>query len=291
LLKNLTEKEEDVEYAGIYKEGKYKKIQDFKNGDFRKLDKCLLKLQIFVGAMEPMEDDTVTDLMEFLQDEFHEFSIFEIENAIKMAIAGSLDVDKVEHIRYFNSVFLAKILIQYRIERSKVILKYQKGEDIVAQELKDQYNRENADKNNAQIMKELCITGFDNFKEGKTMMGFVIIGINVIYNYLTESGIIKHTPKELADFEKKAEELMKLNSMTDKRLFLIIKNKETTSQTEYQNHKDLEFKNVVVTNYFRGLINTKKDMRDIFEPKTDRIGYRQPITITKISIGKTSKKN
>lgn len=249
------------------------------------MDKSLVKLQVFVGALEPMSDDAMDDLIEFLQDEFEEFSIIEIESAVKMAIAGSLDIDKIENIRFFSAVYLSKILTQYRAERSRVILKYQKGEDIIAQELKDAYNKANAEKNNKQIMQDLCKSAFDNYKEGKNVMGFSIIGVYAIYKFLTELERIKHTDKEIIGFEKRALELLKLRAMTDSRIMQLMKNKDTTGQFEYNGVFDLELKTVIVTNYFQGLINTKKDILDTFEKPP--IPVKIPIVMKKHEIPKT----
>lgn len=289
MYKNINSDEGTDEEKMIYKEGKHKKIAEFVNGDFKKLDKSLIKLQIFVGSQEPISNDAMDDLIEYLQDEFEEFSIIEIESAVKMAISGSMEVERIENIRYFSAIYLSKILAQYRLERSRVILKYQKGEDIIAQELKDAHNKANAEKNNKQIMQDLCKSAFDNYKAGKNVMGFNIIGVNPIYKFLTEKGTIKHTEKEMHTFSKKADELLKLKALTNTNLLATIKNKETIAKTEYKNLHDLELKTIIITNYFQGLINTKKDIVDIFEKPV--IPQKIPLVITKTQTTKNPKKN
>ncbi len=265
-----------------------KKIKEFENEDFQDLDAMIIKLQKFVGATEPMEDEDMSELVEFLQDHFPDFALEEIKNAVHITIARQMDSDtKVENIRFFNATYLAGILRQYQKERSKVIIMYHKGEDQVARELIDNSNKEFAEENKDVIMQHLCITAFNGFASGVPIMGVL-----KIYDYLTTTGILVKPEEMLATFERLAETSLNLQQTTNRDLMNIIKNREKHMAKNYEMAKDLETKTLILNDFFTNLMAKKLHIADFYKKAPKKV--EKPLIETKVKSSrgkKAAKKN
>jgi hypothetical protein len=282
LYKNVKEKKgdeyntaEEVEILGEHY--KYKRIEDYKNGDFQKLEKALILKQKFVGAEDPTED--WDDIIEFMQDEFPDISISEINQAFSMAIGGKLPIDKIDSVRFFTPVLIARILNAYKEKRSEVIMKYRKGEDEVASELIAQSKKELADQNEDLIMRNVCIGAFHNYKQEVPF-----VAVTPIYEFLVKEGILILTEERLKEYDKRATQSLKMKSVKDKKLRSIINNlkEETDCNQEYNMFKQDDKHAMIIREFFGGLVEMEQELHELFENKQLKPKNQRPLIDTTV---------
>ena len=189
-----------------------KKMPAFTGKDFNLLEEQINDTQSFLGIKEEhlLGDREVFTLLEYLKEEFPDFSVSEIGHAVKMAVAGRLygedkngqskQVD-AQHYNEFGALYLTKILKAYRIFRGSIISKYDQGEKklLIAETTKEpeplteEKKREN--------MISFALITFENFKTD-----LPVGGLDRVYDFLAKEKKINLTNEEKVKYEVAAKD-------------------------------------------------------------------------------------
>lgn len=179
------------------------KIADFTPAEFQELEIKLITLQRFVGINQLIGDAEMTMLIEFLAEELKDFSLEEIENAIKLAVAGHIEV-KIDHWQAFTAQYLYPIFCKYRLIRASVLNKYYNAEDKLRDIEKEKQKPMPSKEEQFLSDKRMCESAFENYK-----LTISIIGMYRVFDILWDLQLIPYKPEKMRQFEKMAAEELK----------------------------------------------------------------------------------
>lgn len=255
------------------------KIADFKPQDFQNLEIKLITLQRFVGINQLIGDPEMEMLLEFLAEELKDFSITEIEYAIKLAVAGHIEA-KIDHWQAFTAQYLYPIFNKYRLLRSAVLNKYYTAEDeLVSKSIKIQKPQLTKEEDFLQ-KKRMCESAFDNYK-----LTIPVIGMPKVFDVLWDLNLIPYTAERMRSFEKIAASELKVaakhggvdKAIYDAYLFSIKSKIDLSVSCHAKNKKEYELKltghnaivnktkEVATRNVFAYLVESNTEISTYFE--------------------------
>lgn len=256
------------------------KIADFSPTEFNELEIKLITLQRFVGINQLIGDAEMAMLIEFLAEELKDFSLAEVEYAIRLAVAGHIEV-KIEHWQAFTAQYLYPIFCKYRLLRNAVLNKYFDAEDklrgIDAKKEAPVPTKEEIFLAN----KRMCESAFENYK-----LSISIIGMHRVFDILWDLQLIPYTPDRMKEFEKIAASELKAAARhggIDKAIYeaylYSLKSKIDLNDKEAQKKHPIEFetklmghnsiihktKEVAARNIFAYLVESSTEITTYFE--------------------------
>jgi len=242
-------------------------MSEFDEGDFIELDKRINRWQGFLGVKDIITDDTIRELLEFLRDYFSDFSIPEMEFAIKLGISGEIQIEDTQHYNNFGAMYLSKIFGAYRKFRGKIIIFYNRELDNLLRE-----SIQVSEEGKLQIAYNSTIIMFSMYKKNNEVTD---IG-NCTYNFLEQievipfnadrkaqiRGIAKTKYLETKELQSKAP-LSKEDSKNIKELIEAVLNMSKTGDQilEY------EYKKLSLHIYFAELVQMEVEIKDILDEK------------------------
>lgn len=192
----------------------YKKIGQFdESKDLQELEAALYVLQRSVGINQLLGDPEMERLITFLQDEFEDMNILELDCAINLANGGHLFVEKDgQHYQNFTALWLKTILTPFRVYRLKLITKH--NNEVAEMELKElavpaePISAEQL----LEIDKKYIIGCYENFTNGIPLAFHYRI-----YDVLSRNNLIIVTRDEQQNFEAKARDNIRRRASKDER--------------------------------------------------------------------------
>lgn len=235
-------------------------------------------MQRAVGANHLLDDLSMEDLLEFLHNEFSDFTTNEIKHAINETIIERLQVFDINGKRLgattydqFGAHYLTPILKSYQHFRGAIIKKYYDGIEAEkeAERIKAIPPRTKEDERQERLT--FALTTFKNFKND-----LPCIGLDRVYNFLKAEGKINYDKDRRAQFKAQAKE----NIMADARrgdansraksIAEILKTNET-----YNGVLEIAGKALAVKAYFTELIGLNAELSDYFEKEETKAENQQ----------------
>lgn len=124
-----------------------KKIRNFAEGEIEKGAQLVNTWSFTAGIREPLEAAEVHFVLNFLKNQFKDFSFTEVQEAFDLYSAGKLEFFE-SHFQSFTNDFISKVLISYKKYRNKALALYHRElekmqeEKEPTQEEKDQIEQE-----------------------------------------------------------------------------------------------------------------------------------------------------
>lgn len=166
--------------------------------NFAKLEMKLIYLQRFVGINQLIGDPEMEMLKEFFVEFLADFSISEVDYAIKLAVADQLEV-KLDHWQNFSAKFLHPIFIKYRLLRAATTAKYFEAADALLEKEVKAAAPERAKEEQFLINKRFCEAAFENYKAKIN-----VIGLYKVFDILWDLNLIPYTKQRMKQFETMA---------------------------------------------------------------------------------------
>ncbi len=257
------------------------KISDFTPQEFQELEIKLITLQRFVGINQLIGDAEMAMLIEFLAEELKDFSLPEVEYAIRLAVAGHIGEVKIEHWQAFTAQYLYPIFCKYRELRFSVLNKYFDAADTLMGIDKKKAAPAPTKEEIFLSNKKLCESAFENHK-----LGISVIGMHRVFDILEELNLIPYTPERMKSFEVLAASELKAcarHGGLEKTLYeaylYSLKSKINLSDPEAKRKHPIEYetklvghntivhktKEVATRNIFAYLVETATEITTYFE--------------------------
>jgi len=99
-----------------------KRIREFNtNNELKPLIDLVGKWRFYIGIKEELSQEELFMNVTFIRENFNEFNLYDIKEAIDLSIKGDLNVD-VEHYQNFSPLYISKILQAYKKHKGSVIV-------------------------------------------------------------------------------------------------------------------------------------------------------------------------
>jgi hypothetical protein len=171
----------------------------------------LILIQKFVGLKTFLSDPEMEMLIEYITDEFPDFAIDEIDNAVRMAISGRLLGENSkpisEHYNEFGALYLTKILKPYQHYRGSIIRKYNDAVFHLLEEERIKNIPKKTPEEERKATINFCLSAFDNFKNS-----IPTIGLDRVYDFLASEKKISVTHEKYKQYEEIALQTIKRES-------------------------------------------------------------------------------
>jgi len=214
------------------------KIKDYIEEDFARLDKYLIVLSKFIGLQEPPDDDVRVLILQFLKDNFNDFSKLEIEKAVSLALSFRMKVNDISHYNKLTPQWIASILNSYKTLRGQEVTNYHK--------LLDEYTPpKKLLKDSPDELKQHIIETFERRKNGEEIEDFG----NLIYKFLNYHNVITYTKEEKPIIIKEAKEYLTKYSINKK-----------SFKIDFNTILNRTAKTMLVIKYFDSLIKNKQSI-------------------------------
>lgn len=241
-----------------------KKIADFESNDFNRFEAKLIMIQKFVGAKDFLSDPEMEMLIEYLTDEFHYYSIEEIEQAVRLAVAERIVSETgkslAEHYNEFGANYLTKILKAFFNYRGTVVRKYYEGEAalIEADKLKQQKPWTDAEKR--QINIRFALGAFENHKTASPTFG-----LDKVFDFLQNEAILEVAPEKWEQYRQTAMAALKHEA---KRGNSIASSVLQTLNNNQNSNEGLtaRIKTLAIRAYFELILAESKNLTDFLKP-------------------------
>lgn len=241
-----------------------KKVSEFVEEDFAALDRKINLWQGFLGVKDILLEHHIHELMEYIQEYFMDFSIMEMDLAIKLAVAKELHIEDNQHYNNFGALYLSKVFVAYREYRGRTIVRYFKHLDALVNEDKPKPNTEQQ-----RILMNYTgsISLFTLFKNNKNIID---LG-NVTFNYLDELGMIPFsserrlalkklsTENYISNLKKKSE---KGESSMKDLIEAMVNNKKTEEEM-----LQYEYKKYALNVFFGELVEMELELKELLDQK------------------------
>ena len=187
--------------------------------------------------------------MEFLKDNFGDFSKDEIEKSISLALSFRMTVHDIKHYNKLTPQWIASILNSYKTKRSKEITLLNKRiEDIPTK-------KEVLDSNSGEIY-DYATELFQKHKHGEEYEDFG----NLIYNFLNNNKLINFSKEEKEKLLKRGKKILKEKNIRKK-------------TNEYKSIFHSITKKLALKYYFENLIKNKTNIEEVLvNLKNDNFG-------------------
>ena len=246
-----------------------KKMSEFDENDFIELDKRINQWQGFLGVKDIISDTRIRELLIYLRDYFSNFSIAEMEFAIKLGISGEMEIEDTQHYNNFGAQYLSKLFVGYKKLRNVVMTRYNKAlDELLTQDAKAGVT----ELEKLQIAYNSTIAMFALYKKNNEVTDIS----NSIYNFLDRIEVIPFN----ADRRAQIRETAKAKYLELKEL----QAKAPQSKEESKNIKDLveavmnmsktgeqileyEYKKLSLHIYFAELVQMEVEIKDVLDEK------------------------
>ena len=178
---------------------------DDKNEQFKNLHKTLVKWAVLCGVRPLPNDEEMFLFVEYIAHHFYRFSILEVDNAFNLATAGKLGMD-ADHYQSFSVIYISKILNAYKDFKGKYILEYKKIEE-------EKSNKPLTEEEQFEKMIENTIINYESYAKEPYFNEFGY----VIYDFLSNIGVIKFTSEEKTEILNISKEKVIENLQEEKR--------------------------------------------------------------------------
>lgn len=152
-------------------------------------------------------DEEMDDLIEYLTDEFSDLSTEEIENAVKLAVAGKITIINgqgreigAEHFNEFGALYLQRILKPYQNYRGSIVRKYYEGQDALEAEEKEKNKPPRTAEEDRQAMIKLALSNFESFKAKEP----ILVGLHLVFDCLQAEGLCQYDETRMKQFKEAA---------------------------------------------------------------------------------------
>ncbi len=247
-----------------------KKISSFDENDDNTLGRGMVVLQKFLGIKgdKILSGEAEDRMLEFISDYFGDFSIGEIQHAFNLASAEMLEglnYDKNEnhHFMEFGAPYIGRILRCYQRLRSKIIVKYQQRQTELLQKPEKEPVKETRTER-YKVLKDLSLSCWHSH----TLLS-PCAGQDKVYVFLTQIGLINHTPELLSKAREGALINIRATQMANEGRGSIAKIEElimrATPQAEQMKSRILtETYRVALTKFFNDLQDTAMSLPELF---------------------------
>lgn len=148
-----------------------------------------------MGIKEPIEQQQLVRIAEFVQRNYLDLSIEQISLAFEMALTGKLDLEQkdLEHFQQFSMLYISKILNAFKEKQHTEVKNYKMipKEVTKIEETEQEYHTRNIN---------YCLQSFDKFKQTGEFMDLD----NLVFKYLWKRKVISFTPEQITKFQKQA---------------------------------------------------------------------------------------
>ena len=241
-----------------------KKIADFESNDFNRFEAKLIMIQKFVGAKDFLSDPEMEMLIEYLTDEFHYYSIEEIEQAVRLAVAERITSENgkslAEHYNEFGANYLTKILKAFFNYRGTVVRKYYEGEAalIEADKLKQQKPWTDAEKR--QINIKFALGAFENHKTASPTFG-----LDKVFDFLSSEALLSIPPETWEKYRQTAMAALKHEAKRGNSTAVNILAAFNIDQSS-NGSIDARIKTLAVRAYFEQILAENKNLTELLKP-------------------------
>lgn len=238
---------------------------------------ALLTIQKYLGCKNVLQDDATENLISDLLEFFPEFTIEEIDRAVRLASNGQLDIDDNEHYEKFGSIYLSKILKVYRGIRNKVIRRYQQLE---VQKITDQ-QRKLSPEEIREIHREGCILKFEEFKKDGHCYDFG----NASFHFLRKIGLIAPFSEEAEEgIRARALERMRANAAIcadkgEKKAMFALVEKIINDNLTTNGQLVANMKTIALNDYFKMIMDEGKELSILIGEKIGNKPQMKPSQI------------
>lgn len=247
------------------------------NKQLQELAAALLTIQKYLGCKNVLQDDATENLISDLLEFFPEYTIAEIDRAVRLASNGQLDIDDNEHYEKFGSIYLSKILKVYRNIRNKVVRRYQQLE---VQKITDQ-QRKLSPEEIQEIHRNGCILKFEEFKKDGHCYDFG----NAAFNFLRKIGLIEAFTEEAeAAIRERALERMRANAALcadkgEKKAMFALVEKIINDNLSENGQLVANMKTIALNDYFLNLTTESKELAILIGEKIGNKPQMKPSQI------------
>ena len=171
---------------------------------------ALIKCKIFVGANNEVDDLTIAKLVQMISEHFSEFTAGEIEKAFDLAMLGEFDIPGksrlIEHFGSFSVNYVVAVLTNYRIYRSKVLIKAMKTLEQQEQDAKQ--NSPGALDKKRRNFINVMIEDFDKYN-AKGPDDWFYFRFHLYYDYLNDKNLFTIGEQTIMIAHNEAKEKLK----------------------------------------------------------------------------------
>lgn len=243
-----------------------KKIREYDADNLKALYASLLALCKLIGVTEAPDKETITHLIQHLQEHHPDFSGEEVIRAFSLATAGKLHFE-FKHYNRITPQLLSHTLNKYKELRNKDLIVFNREEQ---KQLAASENHEPTEEEKLELSKKGALAMFENYVNEKSMEQ-VLIPVrdygNVVYNFLDKIGVIEISDKEKNNLMDRAREVAmnKAISKGSKAVRDFNEKEEKGDKTEVI----AEAKQIAVKEFFERVISTKQDLKVLINSKLD----------------------
>lgn len=231
-----------------------KKVSKFTEQDYQSLYKFLIGL-CKVSGIEAPDDVVLKVCVQFIRENFFDFSKEEIEKAFNLLYSQKLPVDDANHYGKLSIPWIGKVLNAYKDLRAKELIEYNR----ISERIKNERSRDVSQKEADKIMAEAIVSHYENFKETNK---FFDLG-NSVYNWLESKMLISYSVEQKKFLMKEARKLI-----TDKQASVdntdLFSRAVSFKEGDFESLVKSEAKTLGVIKYFENLKKNEINLKSYF---------------------------